>query len=104
MNRLELIEKINSLKIVQTDYPDEFEFPEEIKPFMDDCDIVRESVNTDKRRWYETDITVYEYEGEYFGIRFLTQLYSEQSSIEDIYHILSAIPMKAIQTVSYVKE
>lgn len=104
MNRLELINKINSLKLIQKDWWEEVEFPQEIQEVLDICKIVDSELDINKHRWYEVSTTVYELNGEYFGIKYVTNTYSESSSIMDMFHTIKAFPMKQIQTVSYETE
>ena len=104
MNRIELIEAINSSKTLQNDDFNEMEFPQEIQEIIDVCRIVASDLDVEKHRWYETSITVYELDEEYFGIRYITTIYSENTEFSDIYHTLEAFPMKAISTITYVKE
>jgi len=98
-----LIEKINSAKIIQTEYPDEMLFPKKIQEILYLCTIVADELYIDRHRWYELSTTVYEFEGQYFGIEYVTQCYSESSSIEDMYHTIKAFPMKAVQVTTYEK-
>lgn len=104
MNRLELIENINSLKLIQKECWEDVDFPQEIQEVLDTCNINKTDLDVDKHRWYETSVTVYELNGEHFGIRYVTDTFSEQSSIEDMSWQICAIPMKAIQSVKFVKE
>jgi len=104
MNRLELIEKINALKLRQIEYFEDIEYPQEIQDEFDKCEIVASELEVSKHRWYETSVVVYKFNDEYFGIRYVTQCYSEQSDVKDIYHTIKAFPMKIIQTISYETE
>lgn len=104
MNRLELIKKINSLKLIQGEWWEELSFPVEIQEVLDSCKIVDSELDINKHRWYETSITVYELNGEYFGILYVTDTFSESSSISDMFHTVKAFPMKKIEIISYEKE
>jgi hypothetical protein len=59
-------------------------------------------LNVDKRRHYETSVDVIEIYGRILGIRYITNLYSEQSDYGDCCHIIEFFEMKPIQTISYV--
>lgn len=101
----ELIKQLNDLKITQTsidwleDLPDDIwklYFEEDLNPTA-----VATGLDIDKRRWYETGVNVYEMNGEFLGVRFVQDLFSEQSSVSDIYHTLEFFEMEEIQTISY---
>jgi hypothetical protein len=104
MSRKELVEKINSLKLIQKDYWEDIEFPENIEAILAKCKTVTEYLYPHEHRWYETSIVVYELDGEYFGIRYVTKLYSEPGSIEDIFFTIRASLMKPKQIISYEEE
>jgi hypothetical protein len=104
MKSEEIIKTINDLQLIQTDYAEDFEFPSEIESALSECHFIQSGIDIQEHRWYETSIYVYyTSEGEYFGIRYVTKLYSESSNISDIHHIIKAFPMKRIHTVTYVK-
>lgn len=48
MNRIELIEKINSLKMIQNAHVDDLEFPQEIQEVLDTCPIVDSECEEDE--------------------------------------------------------
>jgi hypothetical protein len=98
-----LVQKINDAKIIQKEYWEDQSFGEDIDNELGSCKIVDSELDVDKHRWYETSITVYELNGEYFGIRYVTDTFSESSSIEDMFWTIEAFPMKAIQTTTYAK-
>lgn len=104
MNRKELIEKINSLEIIQRYWYDDENFPEEISDILDTCDEVAHFLHINKHRWYETSVVVYKLNDEYFGIRYVTDLFSESSSIYEMYWTLEAFPMKEVKTITYEVE
>lgn len=104
MNRVELIDKINGLGINQINHWEDTEFPEEIQEVLNGCDIVEEGLDVDKHRWYETSVVVYQIGDEYFGITYVTDLFSESMSISDCSWEIVAFPMTAIQITSYVNE
>ena len=100
---MNIVEKINSLKLIQKKYWEDIEFPEEIQSVLDKCEIVETDLDVDKHRWYETSLVVYKLNDEYFGIRYVTDTFSESSSIEDMYWQICAIPMKQVQKITYEK-
>jgi len=108
----EFIEHLNSLKIVQTG-PWEESIPTDIwdKYFEDFYMDLDEGLDVDKHRWYELSTSVLEFEngflghkGEFIlGIRHISNLYSEESSYEDMCHHLEFFEMEPIKTITYVK-
>ena len=100
----ELVEYLNGLKIHQTS--DWYEcIPEDIwnEYFEDKFKVVDSELDIDKHRWYELSTEVLAINGGYIGVRSVTQCYSEQSSIDDMYHRLEFFEMEQIQTVTYKK-
>ena len=98
---MEIVEKINNLKKIQKEYWEDVEFPKEIQAILDSCEIVAEGLDVDKHRWYETSTVVYKLNEQYFGITYVTDTFSENSSIEDMYWEICAVPMKQVQTITY---
>jgi hypothetical protein len=100
----ELIEKINQANVIQIDGWEEQQFSDEIDKILNQCEIVDTDLDVDKHRWYETSIVVYKLNGEFFGIRYVTDTFSESSSIEDMCWTIKAFPMKEVQTITYIVE
>jgi hypothetical protein len=102
MNNKELVEYLNSLEIIQKGSWDE-DIPEEIweKYFENKYETVDSELDIDKHRWYETSTEVIKINDGFIGIRSVTQCYSENSSIEDMYWSLMFFEMKEIKIVSY---
>ncbi len=61
-------------------------------------------LDVDTHRWYETSIMVVEIYGYFLGIRWVTNLFSESSSYEDIGWKYWFEEMEAVQVTSYVKK
>lgn len=101
MTSKEIVTLINESKIIQDSSYDEQEFPEIIQTIIDQSKILTEGLDVDKHRWYETSITVYQYGNEIFGIQYVTDLFSEQSSFEDIYWTIYAYEMQEEKVISY---
>jgi len=103
MTTKEFIKKLNESKIRQTDWLEDIEFEDsEMQKFFDASKVLKERLNRDEHRWYELSITVFQGpDGGIFGINSITQLYSEGSSLSDIYYHLQAYEMEEITTVSY---
>ena len=104
MNIIKLIEQINSSKTVQNESFEEQQLPEKIQNILNECTIVAKNLDIEQHRWYETSVVVYALNGEYFGIRYITNMYSESSDYDDIYFTITAFPMKQVQTVTYIKQ
>ena len=102
----ELLKTLNELKITQksmdwledlpNDIWEEYFKTNEIKCIKSDLDV-------DKHRWYETSITVYKYQDRFFGVRSVTNVFSEQSEVEDMFHTLKFFEMKEVITITYKK-
>ena len=98
----ELVEYLNSLKILQRNSHDE-DIPEDIWNKYFDGNGVTGGLNVDKHRWYETSIDVYKVNGGFIGVNSVTDCFSEQSSIDDMHHYLEFFEMKQIMKPSYEK-
>jgi hypothetical protein len=62
---------------------------------------VKSGLEVDTHRWYELSVTVIEIYGRYLGIRHISNLFSESSSVIDIYHHLEFFEMVPVTVVSY---
>ena len=100
----ELLEELKSNYSKQTDYPEDF-----LSPFIDKhkCVKVKENLDVDKHRWYETSIIVFKVDTDegikFFGTRACTFLFSEMSSIDDIGWTMNFFEMVEKQEITYVK-
>jgi len=97
------IEELNKKGILQTRFADEgFADSEEIKKLLSEVRNKGDGIGIDGHRHYETSIYVYEFDNDFLlGIRAISQLYSEMSSIDDIYHILEFYEMEEKEVVTY---
>lgn len=101
----ELIKKLNDLSIYQNSYDFLEDIPEEIyKEYFEQIDTVESELSVSKHRWYETSITVFEYEGGFFGVESVTDLFSESMDYSDCSHILKFFEMEAIEITSYKRK
>lgn len=102
---MNIIEHLNNLKIRQTELDFEEGLPANIyETYFQIWTNVASDLDIDKHRWFETSISVWETpEGEFIGVRSVTNIYSEQSDCSDIGWQLCFIPMKPVETISYVK-
>lgn len=97
----EIIKELNDLKITQKSIDFLEDLPEEIyeKYFQEE---VENGLDVDKHRWYETSISVFRIdEGLFIGVESVTDTFSEQSEVEDMYHTLRFFEMEAIPSVTY---
>lgn len=100
MNVVDLVEKLNKEEILQTDCLEEMGFPF----FDDECswDWVASDLDVEKHRWYETAISVFISDtDDCIGIRHVTHLYNENSSFDDVCHILKFYVMKPKTITTY---
>jgi hypothetical protein len=103
MNFEELLTKLNSLDIIQKSICWIEDLPEDLydKEFDSSYTELINEINIDKHRHYELSTDVILIKGRILGIRYVSNLYSEQSSCSDIYHTLEFFEMKEVQTISY---
>lgn len=99
----EIIDYLNSLKIRQTSLDvEEDNIPEDVyEKYFSNASCVASELDIDKHRWYETGITVWEIPQGLFGMRVITNLYSEQSEVGDIFWTIKFFEMEEYTTVSY---
>lgn len=99
----EVIKELNNLKILQRSSDYQEDLPEEYyeKYFQN---LIQAGLDVDKHRWYETSVDVYEWEGEYFGIKHISDQYSESSSIVDHYHTLCFMEMEQKVIITFIKK
>ena len=98
----ELIEYLNSLKILQTSCWDE-NIPEDIydEYFTDKFESIEFGLDVEKHRWYEITTEVLKMNNNFIGVRSVTDTFSESSTIEDMYHKLEFFEMEQILVTSY---
>jgi hypothetical protein len=96
-----LIEKLNNLKIYQESYEWVDDLPEDMDKYFENKSPIMDGLDVEKHRWYETAIEVWEIDGEYLGVRAITTLYSEMSTIQDMFHNLEFFEMEQIEKISY---
>lgn len=103
MNIKELVQKLNDLKITQTDGEWEENIPEDIyNEYLEGTyQEVNYDLDVDTHRWYETSITVLEFPKGFIGVRYITNMFSESQGYEDCYHTIEFMEMEEFSTVSY---
>ena len=100
-NIKEIIEELNSLKIIQKsmDFTEDLDQDILDEYFTNNC--VAELLDVDKHRWYETSTQVYELPDGYLGVQCITDVVVESNSVEDMFWELIFFEMEQVQTVSY---
>jgi len=101
----ELLAKVKELEITQAQGDWEENIPNDIweEYFKDNYKEVKHNLAVDTHRWYETSIVVIEIFGKFLGIRYITNMFSEEQSYEDCFVKLEFYEMKEVQTVTYEK-
>jgi hypothetical protein len=96
----EVLNELKGLKIIQKSIDFEEDLPEYIfgKYFLKP---VATELEIDKHRWYETSVSVWETEKGLLGVRSITNIYSESSSVEEMYWELRFFEMESFATISY---
>lgn len=97
----EIIKQLNDLKITQRSIDFLEDLPEDIYKKYFEGKEVDNDLSVDKHRWYETSITVFEIPKGYIGVRSVTDLFSEQSSVYDMFWTLQFFEMEPIVTTTY---
>ena len=96
----EIIDKLNNLKISQKS----LDFIEDLSEGLYEeyfRNHVIDGLNVDKHRWYETTLSVYKLEEGLLGVTSVTDLFSEQSTVNDIYHTLEFNEVEEIPSITY---
>lgn len=107
----ELLRELQNANIKQTSMEWEENIPEDIwdnhfryGDLEDNFKVVATGLDVDTRRWYETSITVIKIYGRFLGMRWVTNLFSEQMEPQDTNHTPLFFEMEEIQTTSYRKK
>ena len=96
----EVVQQLNDLKIVQKSGDFLEDLPEDIyEKYFLNCE--DENLYVVKHRWYETSISVYTTDKGYLGVRSVTDTFSEQMEIGDIFYTLKFFEMEPIITTTY---
>jgi hypothetical protein len=99
-----IIEELNNLNIIQTSIDFEENIPEEIYEKYFSSNPLKQELDIDKHRWYETGVSVWKLNEGFLGVRSVTNIYSESSSVEDMFWNLIFFEMEEIQTITYKKK
>jgi len=100
-----LLEKLNSKKILQNECDWLECLPEDIwiEYFEHNSKLVGWNLEVEKYRHYETSIDVYDIDNRYLGIKFISNLYSDNSTYEDCFYHLEFFEMREITVRSFEK-
>lgn len=106
---MKIVDELNKLEILQKDIdlmealPDDVYYEYfEYNLQGPSCEEIKSNLDVDKHRHYETSITVFQTkEGEFFGCRHISNVYSEASMVEDCYWYLKWFEMEEVKTVTY---
>lgn len=99
----ELLEKLDNLKIIQKEIDWEENIPETLwnEDFNNNFTKLKNRLDVDTHRWYETSISAIKIYDKILGIRHITNLFSEESSCEDCYVTITFFEMKEVIIISY---
>lgn len=99
----ELVDYLNALKIKQTSIDlDENDFPERIyEKYFEHSTLLAQELDIDKRRHYETGVSVWLTVDGLLGVRSITKLYSEGTDMEDMFYTLKFFEMEETTVVTY---
>lgn len=95
----DIVEQLNARKILQTT-----DIEEQLSILELDYPTIKDKLDVEKHRWYETSITVLKVGEELLGVRAVSDVFSEQMNYEDCYHTLTFMEMEEIQTTTYKKK
>lgn len=101
-----LLNILNELKIVQKSMDWLNDIPYEVyhEYFeLNDCDII-DNTYQERHRHHELSTVVFKILDRFVGVECVTDLYSEQSEVIDIYHTLKFFEMEPITITSYRKK
>lgn len=96
-----LIEELNSKKFIQNNLDiNEDTFLEGYEDYF--THLVEEGIDEESHRWYTVSTSVYEVSlDKFIGVTHVSDLRSEQSSIEDIFHTLKFFEMTPTTKITY---
>lgn len=73
----------------------------ELEELVEGAELVKEDVDIEKHRWYETSISIFKCSDGLLGIRLPSQLYSESSEWSDLYSGIEFYEVKEVMEVAY---
>jgi len=100
-----LVKELNDLKIHQTSIDWRECIPTELWYSLfedgDNFEEVAYGLNDCEHRHYEESTSVIKIHGRFLGIRHVNNMFSEMSSVGDVYHHLDFFEMKEVTVTSY---
>ena len=102
----DVIKKLNDLSIRQMELDFQECIPLDIwnEYFKGKIKVLEINLYLDERRWYEKSTTAFSLDGSILGVTHITKLYSEQNTVEDVYHTLEFFEMEEKKTITYIKK
>ena len=73
----------------------------ELEELVEGAELVKEDVDIEKHRWYETSVSIFKCSDGLLGIRLPSQLYSESSEWSDLYSGIEFYDVEEVKAVVY---
>ena len=73
----------------------------ELEELVEGAELVKEDVDIEKHRWYETSISIFKCSDGLLGIRLPSKLYSESSEWSDLYSGIEFYDVEEVKAVVY---
>ena len=73
----------------------------ELEEYLGNDLLVKDNIDIDKHRWYETSISIFKCSDGLLGIRLPSQLYSESSEWSDLYSGIEFYEVEEVMEVVY---
>ena len=73
----------------------------ELEELVEGAELVKESVDIKKHRWYETSISIFKCSDGLLGIRLPSQLYSESSEWSSLYSGIEFYDIEEVMEIAY---
>ena len=72
-----------------------------LEELVEGADLVKEGVDIEKHRWYETSISIFRCSDGLLGIRLPSQLYSESSEWSSLYSDVEFYNVEEVMEIAY---
>lgn len=101
-----IIELLNELKINQSSIDWLEDLPEKIyyDVFEGKHKDLGTGLDVDKHRWYETSIDVIGIADGIMGVRIISDIFSESTTVEDCYNTLQFFEMEEVKVITYKRK
>lgn len=101
----ELILALNKADIPQNELRWMEDIPTEIwNDMVDRMTLASAELYVDKHRWHETSITVVKIDDRFMGVEHVSDVFSEQMGVSDIYHTLKFFEMIEVNQPTYIRK